>query len=136
MTTIEIVENKISSVKRYLKLCQRYQKFSQQEIESSIDLRGATERYLFLLMQAAIDLAESYVSWKKFRKPTTMSEAFYILEENGIIEKKLTEKMVQMTGFRNVIVHDYDKIDYDILYDILQNGIKDVEKFLEIIEKN
>ena len=134
MTTIEIVENKISLVRKYLKICLRYQNFSREEIENDIDRRGAVERYLFLLVQSAIDLAESFVALKNFRKPTTMSEAFHILEEEGIIDTELSQKMIQMTGFRNIIVHSYDKIDYEVLYDILQNGTNDIENFLEIIE--
>jgi len=41
-----------------------------------------------------------------------------------------------MVGFRNIIVHDYEKIDYDILYDILKNKLKDIEEFLLEIKKN
>ncbi len=40
-----------------------------------------------------------------------------------------------MVDFRNIIAHDYKKIDYDIVYDVLQNKLKDIEKFVEEIEK-
>ncbi len=134
MTNLNIVENKISSVKKYLTICQRYSKYSQETIENDIDVRGMVERYLFLVTQATIDLAESFVSYKGFRKPTTMSEAFYVLEEEGIIENKLTKKMVAMTGFRNIMTHDYEKVDYGIVYTILHKGIKDLEQFLKLLE--
>jgi uncharacterized protein YutE (UPF0331/DUF86 family) len=41
--------------------------------------------------------------------------------------------MIKMTGFRNVVAHDYEKINYDILYDVLKNRLSDVESFLDII---
>lgn len=103
-------------------------------VEENIDIRGAVERYLYLAAQAAIDLAEAVIAYKGFRKPTTMSEAFYILNEEEIVSWELTEKMVRMVGFRNIMVHDYEKVNYDIVYDVLQNRLADVAEFIERIE--
>lgn len=136
MTTISVVENKISSVKKYLKILERYQKYSQKEIEESIDLKGALERYLYLAVQASIDLSEAVVSLKNLRKPTTLKESFQILSEENIIPLELTENLVKMVGFRNIIVHDYEKIDYEVICDILQNKLKDIKEFVEIIKEN
>ena len=135
MTNFSIIENKISAAKRYLKILERYKKYSQEELIKNIDLRGAVERYLYLATQAAIDLAEAVISLKNLRKPTASSECFYILEEEEIIKRELAEKLVKMVGFRNIIAHDYQKIDYDIMYDILINRLKDIEQFLKLIEK-
>jgi len=44
------------------------------------------------------------------------------------------QKLVQMTGFRNVITHAYEDLDYDIVFDILHNGKKDISAFLETLE--
>lgn len=133
MTKLSVIENKISSVKKYLKILENYKKYSRKEIERDINIKGALERYLYLLAQATIDLAEAIISSKNFRKPSTMSESFYILNEEKMISGELTEKMAKMTGFRNIMAHDYDKIDYEIVYDVLQNGLKDIEKFISII---
>ena len=48
---------------------------------------------------------------------------------------ELTEELIKMTGFRNIIVHDYEDIDYEIVYNILHNKLSDVERFIDIIEK-
>lgn len=131
MSSLKAVENKISSIKKHLKTLQRYKKCSKKEIENNIDIKGALERYLYLAIQSSIDLSEAIISYKEFRKPTTMSEAFYILNEENFISDKLTKELVKMVGFRNIIAHDYEKIDYDIVYDVLQNKIKDIESFLK-----
>ncbi len=132
MTNISVIENKISHLQKYLKILKRYQKkYTQQQIEKDVDIRGMVERYLYLACQSAIDLAEAVIAFKGFRKPTTLSENFYILNEEKMISDALTEKMVKMTGFRNVIAHDYAKINYEIVYDVLQNRLKDFEEFLK-----
>jgi uncharacterized protein YutE (UPF0331/DUF86 family) len=86
-------------------------------------------------MQATIDLSEAMIAYRSLRKPTTMSEAFYILNEEKIISDKLTQAMIKMTGFRNIVTHDYEKLDYDIVYDILHIGLKDIEKFVKEISE-
>lgn len=136
MTNIAVIENKVSSVKKYLKILGRYKKYSKQELESDVDIRGALERYLYLAAQAIIDLSEAVVAFKEFRKPNAMSESFYILEEEGVVPAKLAEKLAGMAGFRNVIAHDYEKINYDIVYEVLHKGLGDIEKFLAAIKKS
>ncbi|HCP09041.1 MAG TPA: hypothetical protein DIT25_04580 [Candidatus Moranbacteria bacterium] len=135
MTNFNLIEDKISQTRKYLKIVERYKKYSRAEIEDNVDVRGMVERYLYLSVQSAIDLAETTISFKKLRKPTTMGESFNILEEDGIIDLELAKKMIAMTGFRNVVAHDYEKINYDIVYDILHNRLSDIEKFLTIVEK-
>ncbi|MEK6682146.1 MAG: DUF86 domain-containing protein [Nitrospirota bacterium] len=133
MTSLSVIENKISSVKKYLRILERYKQYSQDEIVNDIDKKGAVERYLYLAVQASIDLAESVIAYKNLRRPSTMSDSFYILQEDGIISIELTEKMVKMTGFRNIIAHDYEKLNYAIVYDVLQNRLPDIEDFLNRI---
>lgn len=135
MSNIKVIENKISSTKKYLNILQRYKGYKKEEIESNIDIRGAVERYLYLAVQVSIDLAEAVIAYKGFRKPTTMSETFDILDEEQIISSKLTDELVKMVGFRNIIMHDYEKIDYKIVYNVLQKGRKDIEGFLKKIEE-
>ncbi|MDD5738336.1 MAG: DUF86 domain-containing protein [Candidatus Pacebacteria bacterium] len=134
MSNSKIIESKISEVKKYLLTVKKFQKYLQQEIENDETIKGAVERYLYLVCQATIDLAEAFISYRDLRKPTSQNDRFYILTENEIIVAPLSENMVKMTGFRNVLAHDYLKIDYKKVYDVLQNGLGDIEEFIKIIE--
>ncbi len=133
MTNISVIENKISSVRKYLDILEHYKNFSKDEITGDIDRKGALERYLYLVMQASIDLTEAVISYKKLRKPSTMSESFHILEEADIITPELSQQMIKMTGFRNIIAHDYENLNYDIVYDVLQNRLSNIENLLDKI---
>lgn len=135
MTNIAVVENKISAAKKYLKILADYRQYSKAEIENSVERRGAVERYLYLLTQTTIDLAETIISFKKLRKPTTLTESFYILEEEQIISAVLAAAMAKMVGFRNILSHEYAKINYEIVVDVLKNKMTDIEKFLEVAQK-
>ncbi|MEK7635493.1 MAG: DUF86 domain-containing protein [Patescibacteria group bacterium] len=127
MSSKVVIENKISDAKKYLKILERYKKYSKEEILNDIDIKGALERYLYLAAQSVIDLAEAIIAYKKLRKPTTLSDVFYILNEENIISVDLREKMIKMTGFRNAIAHDYAKLNYDIVYNALHYSLNDIQ---------
>jgi uncharacterized protein YutE (UPF0331/DUF86 family) len=135
MTNLSVAENKISSVKKYLSMLESYRNYSVEEIKGDPTLRGAIERYLYLACQAVIDLAEVIISVSQFRKPTTMSESFVILEEENIIDAELKAKMAKLVGFRNVLAHEYEELNYEILYDVLRNRLQDITEFVETSEK-
>src|SRR3989344_5191598 len=134
MSSKIVIENKISDTRKYLKILERYKKYSKEEILNDVDIKGALERYLYLAAQSVIDLAEAIIAYKKLRKPTTLSDTFYILNENNIISVESREKMIKMTGFRNTIAHDYAKLNYDIIYNTLHNNLKDIQEFLKIVD--
>lgn len=134
MSNLTVIETKISHIQKYLKLLQRYKKFSQKDLENNPDLKGALERYLYLATQATIDLGEAVIAFKDLRKPGTYTEVFYILDEEEFISKELSEKLVAMTKFRNIVAHDYEKIDFGILYDALKNRLDDIGEFIKVVE--
>jgi uncharacterized protein YutE (UPF0331/DUF86 family) len=136
MTAIAVIENKISVVEHCLETLERYKKFSQKEIEENVDIRGAVERYLYLAAQSTIDLAEAVIAYDELRKPSSMSETFQILMERNIILPELSQKLVQMVGFRNVIAHDYAKVNYDIVFDVLQNRLNDIQQLIGAIKSH
>ena len=135
MTNLSVAENKISSVKKYLSILKSYQDYSIEEIRTDTTLRGAVERYLYLVCQAAIDLAEVIISISGFRKPTTMSESFVILAEENVIKTEMKDKMTKLVGFRNVLAHEYEELNYEILYDVLRNRLQDMTEFIQTSEK-
>ncbi len=135
MTNVDLIENHISLVKKYLAILDHYQDIPLNKILDSIDLTGAMERYLYLVAQSTIDLAETIINVRKYRKPTTLAESFLILAENNIIDNKLADKLVGMTKFRNVLAHVYMDIDYNKVYNILINGLGDIKDFIKAVEK-
>lgn len=134
MTSLNVIENKISRIKKYLSDLARFRNYTREQIENDLLIQGASERFLYLLTQAAIDLAEAVVAYKNLRKPATLRESFEILRENNVISQELQEKMRVMVGFRNAMAHQYESIDYDIVFEVLQSRLADIEEFIEVIE--
>lgn len=83
--------------------------------------------------EASIDLAMLIVSERKLGVPKASREAFKLLQEAEIIDDNLPETLMNMVGFRNIAVHDYQSLDLDILQAILEKHIDDFKEFTKVI---
>lgn len=55
-----------------------------------------------------------------------------IFADKGLISSDVCEKWIRMIGFRNALVHDYIDIDRTIVYEILQQGLGDIEQLKRV----
>jgi len=135
MTNIDILKRKISQIQKYFAILKPLRKYPKEKIQNDEIIYGAIERYLYLLCQATIDFAEAVISFKNLRKPGTYSEIFEILSEGeGLINRDISRKMQEMTGFRNILAHEYGKVDFKEVYKVLTDEIDDINIFLEEIK--
>jgi len=79
--------------------------------------------------QASIDLAQHLVAENHAGMPQTSADAFILLEKAKIISKDITKAMIKMTGFRNIVIHENQEIDMNILREIAENEYKSLIEF-------
>jgi len=85
--------------------------------------------------EASIDLAMHIVSIKKLGLPKKSRDAFQYLQEANIIDDNLAKTLINMVGFRNIAVHDYQSIDLDILQAIIENHLTDFTAYTKVVLK-
>ncbi len=98
-----------------------------------IDLQESILFNLQMAIQNCIDIAAHIISDEGFGVPGSTNEMFYLLEENGYLDRDITEKMVKAVGFRNLIVHEYEKIELGQVFEIALKDIKDLNEYLKSI---
>src|SRR5690554_67196 len=97
--------------------------------------RRYAERTLQLTVEACLDLTHHIISYQGFREPLDKKDCFQVLYEEGIITKPLVERLKKMAQFRNIVVHDYLKINPEIVYAIIQKDISDIISFTKVIKE-
>lgn len=83
--------------------------------------------------EASIDLAMHIVSERKLGVPKASREGFKLLQEAHIIDSSLAKTLMNMVGFRNIAVHDYQALKVDILEAILDKHIDDFKQFTKVV---
>jgi uncharacterized protein YutE (UPF0331/DUF86 family) len=72
--------------------------------------------------QAAIDLAMHVVSVEHLGVPQSSAESFGLLRQAGKLNEGLASRLGGMTGFRNIAIHQYQKIDLKVIHYIMKDG--------------
>ena len=83
--------------------------------------------------EASIDIAMHIVSEHKLGVPKASREGFKLLQEAGLIDAMLAKTLMNMVGFRNIAVHDYQALEVEILHAILEKHIDDFKAFTKTI---
>jgi len=91
--------------------------------------------FLIVAIEAAIDLCNHIISKNKLRAPEDYADTFRVMGEIGFFNEELLEKLVKMAKFRNRLVHIYWEIDDEVIYEVLQDDIRDIEEFVEAFMK-
>ena len=82
--------------------------------------------------QAAIDIGMRIVRLKQLGLPKESREVFDLMQNAGIITPELCRKMQGLVGFRNTALHNYKKLDLDIVEAVIKNHLKDLQELSRI----
>lgn len=135
MSLKEKISRKLENLREYVGYLKGYQSRTIEDLKRDQTLRGAVERYLHLSAECVIDIAEIMISEIGLRKPEEYKESIDILGEAGIIPDEFAFKFSAVAGFRNILVHEYMKIDLAEVHRHLQKDLEDFERFAKYIIK-
>ena len=125
----ELIESKLRFLKEYLVDLKAYETISLNDYRQSKKNQRFVERTLHLACESCLDVAAHMISRLGFREAKDNKDLFVILFENGVISEATSEAMVKMSKFRNIVVHDYARIDPEIVIGILKKDLKDFNVF-------
>jgi uncharacterized protein YutE (UPF0331/DUF86 family) len=108
------------------------QKTELQRFKKDPFIHGTAERYLHLTIECLLDIGNHIIADRGYRKPETYGEIFQILAEEGVIPEKLLQELEGMAAFRNVLVHDYLRLDLDKVYGVVKERLKHFEELARI----
>lgn len=128
-----IVERKLDSLRRCLVRIAAKRPRSVEVLEQDVDLQDILVLNLSRAMQICVGLASHLLAGMELPPPNTMGEAFDRLAQAGIIDTDLASWMKKAVGFRDVAVHGYDAINWEIVFDITTQGLRDIENFAKIV---
>ena len=97
-------------------------------------LQDIVERNLEVATQACIDLANRIISMEQLEKPRDYYEAILRLGEAGILPLEFSQRLAPLAGFRNILVHEYLDIDWDEVYQNLQE-MRNLYQFMAYVRE-
>jgi uncharacterized protein YutE (UPF0331/DUF86 family) len=128
-----LLKSKLAQLADYLADLQDIRTVSLEQFQTDKKIRRYIERTLHLAIECCLDIGGHIIADNGWREPANNRDVFAVLAENGVIPGELSPNLQRMAQFRNVLVHDYAKIDPDIIYSILAKNLSDIQEFIRAV---
>ena len=129
----QIVEQKLESLRRCIERIQGKQPLTVNDLETDIDKQDIISLNLSRAVQLTVDIGVHIISSLSSQVPETMGQTFEVLADKHVIPKELATRLKKSVGFRNIAVHNYDAINWDIVHSIVQLHLRDFSEFAKAI---
>jgi uncharacterized protein YutE (UPF0331/DUF86 family) len=128
----EIVSSRLEKLREYVAVLKTIRRYDLARFAEDPLVHGAAERYLQLAIECVLDIGNHIIADRNLRKPDTYAEIFGVLAENKVISAKLLRELEGMAAFRNILVHDYLRLDREKVYQLLQTRLKYIEQLAKV----
>ena len=135
MVDRNIILARVTTIRESVRRLVALAALSEKAFRADADACAIAERHLQVAIQSVIDIGNHVVADLDLGTATDYKEIFVLLAKHRIISKALAAKLGAMAGMRNVLVHDYLKVDRGLVYDTLRHDLCDFERFIGAVMK-
>lgn len=131
MSTDDVTLNKAATIERCLARIRAVYADEPTHLTNDLTRQESILLNLQRACEAAIDLAMHRVRRAKLGIPQDSRDAFDLLVRAGSLDPALGDGLKRMVGFRNIAVHDYARVDLEIVRAILERHLGELGRFAE-----
>lgn len=113
--TLDVLHQKIESLRNCIERIESKKPFTAEDLRKNFDLQDIISINLERAVQTCVDLASHLLAENNGPTPVTMAQAFTLLADKKIISEEVSSALVKSVGLRNLLVHEYSKIDWEIV---------------------
>ena len=129
----DVLLNKAASIERAVRRVREEHAGDDQNLLANQTRQDAIILNLQRACENSIDAAMHLVRVHRLGVPQETREAFTLLEQAQLLDIQLAGRLKKMVGFRNVAVHDYQKLNLDIVRRIVVDHLDDFLAFTRLL---
>ncbi len=129
----DVALNKVASLERCVKRIREVYGGDDTHLYDDPTKQDSILLNLQRACEISIDLAMHLVRKRRVGVPQDSRDAFELLCAGGLLDRELATAMKRMVGFRNVAVHEYDKLNLDIVKAIITQRLDDFLQFGRLV---
>lgn len=128
-----LINDKLDSLRRCLERVRQRCPENAQALKENIDAQDIVSVNLIRAVQFCVDIASHALVTTDQPAPDTMGQCFDRMASAGLITEPLAGRMKAAVGFRNIAIHSYREIDWDIVFAIATEHLGDFEDFARAV---
>jgi uncharacterized protein YutE (UPF0331/DUF86 family) len=129
----EVVEQKLESLRHCLRRIETKCPMDAAMLVSDMDIQDIVSLNLSRAVQISVDIGAHLIAGMEVPPPDTMGQTFDLLAQQGILNNKLASSLKKAVGFRNIAVHNYESINWNIVHSIVKYHLTDFSEFAKVV---
>jgi len=129
----QVVDQKLESLRRCLLRIQEKFPADVAELQNNFDLQDIIALNLSRAVQLTVDIGSHLISTMNMPAPETMGQTFDILAQQNVLPVSVADQLKKSVGFRNIAVHNYEAINWQIVHSIVSIHLKDFTQFAKAV---
>ena len=131
----DVINRKLESLRRCIARIASKRPIRPDVLRVNYDLQDIIALNLERAVQTCVDIAAHVISQTELPVPSTMGEGFARLAELRVISPQVATSLQKAVAFRNILVHNYTNINWDIVANILTGHLTDFVQFAQAIDR-
>jgi uncharacterized protein YutE (UPF0331/DUF86 family) len=127
------IENLVRHLRQYTAYLTDFIQEDQQAYVRNPRSTGSSRYYLQVSIETCINLANHIIAAERMRAPRDYKDSFQVLNEAGILPDDLTDRMKELSGLRNLLVHLYWEVDDRMIYEGIRSELGDFDEYAGFI---
>ena len=129
----DVVRRKLESLRRCIGRIEQKKPKTVDILKTDYDIQDIISLNLERAIQLSVDIGSYLLAESEQTPPSTMGEIFSELAVAGFITEDLADKLRKAVGFRNISVHEYQNVDWDIVFSIINRNLNDFKDFMRAV---
>lgn len=129
----EVVQQKLESLRRCVRRVADKCPDNASDLADNVDLQDIVTLNLSRAIQMCVDIGAHLIAATSDPAPATMGETFELLGQQHIIPADLAGRLQRAVGFCNIVIHNYEAIDWQVVHALARTHLSDFARFASAI---
>lgn len=131
------IETVLSDIEKSVRFLKQFTEGSKNDFLADNKNCYSAAYALIMAIEGAAAIAAHILANEGYSPPASVAEGYESLAKADIIkDAQLCSRLVAMARFRNLLVHRYWKIDYDLVYQVLTDSLSDFTLYAQQIQEH
>lgn len=133
MEQSHVIRRKLTNLTQYIKELEPLTSYTIKDYSGNYFIKRTGERLVQLIVENMVDVNSMIIAEEKQPPPKDYYVSFEIMGKLGCLPQQFAEDLAPCTGLRNRIVHEYDKIEDEIVFSNIPKLLQMATEYINLI---
>ncbi len=135
MGQTDVIRRKLINLSGYIKELEPFKEYTYDEYVGNYYIKRTGERLIQLIVENMVDINSIFIAKEGHEPPRDYYSSFEVLGKIEVIPVDFASRLAPCTGIRNRLVHEYDKIQDEVVFGSIFKLINMTLDYIKFINK-